>query len=139
MFTKYSSEQMVFDKILLPETSFLHFCVWQKQHSGNSIPIAHRMLPIDKLNNEIIIDTNDKSRNLYLDIHSALMDPFSSAIRSESLSWALGNPFADPQEVAIVEEVDDSYRQSIIGTTKQYTNSISTSTSQEREFRPNTK
>ncbi|RCN45245.1 hypothetical protein ANCCAN_08745 [Ancylostoma caninum] len=122
------------DQIVLSETAFLQFCVYRRVPNGNPVPIGYRTLSINRLHNgyrHVILRTvgnqnlGPMSLFVYFDVfyyvmstqiavHSALMNPFSSAKKEESLSMALLYPFAKHEE--IVE--DDAYRQAIVGTAK---------------------
>ncbi|KIH65306.1 hypothetical protein ANCDUO_04373 [Ancylostoma duodenale] len=134
IFVHFRNKQTVFEKIVLSETAFLQFCVYRRVTNGNPAPIAYRTLSINRLHNgyrHVILRTvgnqnlGPMSLFVYFDVfyyvmstqitvHSALMNPFNSAKKEESLSMALLHPFAKHEE--IVE--DDAYRQAIVGTAK---------------------
>ncbi|PAV62908.1 hypothetical protein WR25_26746 [Diploscapter pachys] len=47
---KSSSKIFLFEKIVLSELAYVHFCVWQKV-GCHSVPVAHKLIPVEKLNN----------------------------------------------------------------------------------------
>ncbi|EYC29321.1 hypothetical protein Y032_0006g2913 [Ancylostoma ceylanicum] len=123
VFVHFRNKQTIFEKIVLPETAFLQFCVHRRFPNGNAVPIAYRTLSINRLHNgyrHVILRTvgnqnlGPMSLFVYFDVfyyvmktqitvHSALMNPFNSARKEESLSMALLHPFAKCEE--IVEDV----------------------------------
>ncbi|KAJ1345689.1 Phosphatidylinositol-specific phospholipase C, X domain [Parelaphostrongylus tenuis] len=134
--TYFHPKQTLFEKIILSETAFLQIGVWRRSTSGNSVPLAYRVLSVNKLHNGYrhLILRSLGNQNLgpvslfvYFDVfyhvlktqiaaHSALMNPFSCVEKEESFSTVLRNPLVRQDEV---EEEDDDYRQAIVGTTRK--------------------
>ncbi|PAV69503.1 hypothetical protein WR25_11987 isoform F [Diploscapter pachys] len=123
---KSSSKIFLFEKIVLSELAYVHFCVWQRA-GCHSVPIAHKLIPVEKLNNGYrnitLRNVNNQcigpaSLFVLFDVHyfstqraisRALALPFDDEKRERDFVTAVINPFmSEPEERPIMklEELD---------------------------------